>query len=306
MRIRLTLAQIEKRLRINRSRLRQIAATASNAYNVFEKATKSGKVRLIEEPHGWLKSLQTEIRQILEGLFAPPRGMHGCVKGRSALSAAKPHCAQPLVMTFDIANCFPSITTEMTRLALISRLDVAPNLATLLAQILTRTGHLPQGSPSSPFVANVVLAGFWEQASGVCRDRGLNSTIYVDDVTISGPAQAVRGIVPEIFGRLGCHGFSVKRSKIRISGSGRKSTLGLVVNGRWPTVGDRHKRELSSAAHQILSMSAPPIASVRSVIGRAVHLSSVSSRQGRTLAPTLSELRALARTLGGSAMPVRG
>lgn len=295
---RMTLAQIEDRLSIERTNLRTIARIAAASYSSFPLTRASGKTRLIEEPEPWLKGLQIDLRNLLLPLFTLPSTMHGSVKGRSVISAVKPHCAKPLVITFDIRDCYPSITADMVRLALIGRLGVAPNLAALLAQILTRYGHLPQGAPSSPFLANVVLARFCDEATAFCFAQGLAFSIYADDVAISGATPVPHVPLGSIFGILRRYGFGVKRKKVQIQRSGsQKRWLSLNVDRHWPTVGDSRKRQIMTSARSLSKQPAASLRRLRSVIGQATYVTTVSRRQGRTLNPMIKDLRETAKTL---------
>jgi len=61
------------------------------------------------------------------------------------------------------------------------------DLANTLASLSTYRGHLPTGSPLSPILAYFAHYEIWEAVAQVAKSNGLTLTIYIDDVTVSGP-----------------------------------------------------------------------------------------------------------------------
>ncbi|MBP6942954.1 MAG: hypothetical protein KBB55_02840 [Candidatus Buchananbacteria bacterium] len=60
-------------------------------------------------------------------------------------------------------------------------------LASLITQLTTTEGLLPQGAATSPYLLNMVIcaSGLMERVAKACKPRRGRFTVYVDDITIS-------------------------------------------------------------------------------------------------------------------------
>ena len=72
------------------------------------------------------------------------------------------------------------------------RLACKPNVARLLTRLVTLGGGLPQGSPTSTVVGNLVILPLVARLQGLAKTHGSDYTQYVDDGCISGPAYLER------------------------------------------------------------------------------------------------------------------
>src|SRR5208282_4337029 len=107
-------------------------------------------------------------------------------------------------------------------------------VASVLRRLTTHKGTLPQGAPTSPAIARIVLCDVCKEFETLLNSVSphTRATIYVDDITISGPLGLERLIstVISIFRR---HGYSVNPSKIKaMTQSEEQIVLGLRVNRR--------------------------------------------------------------------------
>ncbi|MEO5349433.1 MAG: reverse transcriptase family protein [Magnetococcus sp. YQC-3] len=96
-------------------------------------------------------------------------------------------------------------------------------------------GHLPQGAPTSPMLANLVCVELDADLQKIAARKGLTYTRYADDMTFSGEmvdrAAAVK-ISREISIVVGRYGFGINLQKTSIAkNGGRKIVTGLSVDG---------------------------------------------------------------------------
>ncbi|MEO5334386.1 MAG: reverse transcriptase family protein [Magnetococcus sp. YQC-5] len=96
-------------------------------------------------------------------------------------------------------------------------------------------GHLPQGAPTSPMLANLVCVKLDADLQEIAIREGLVYTRYADDMTFSGEvvdrAAAIR-ISREISIAVGHYGFGINLQKTSIAkNGGRKIVTGLSVDG---------------------------------------------------------------------------
>ena len=101
--------------------------------------------------------------------------VHGCVKGRSNLANASGLVKSSSLASSDVKNFFPSVTNKMVYRAYVELVGVGPDLARILTRLTTRSGHLPQGSPTSDALGNIVLTPVDREVEKIAEPR----VIYV-------------------------------------------------------------------------------------------------------------------------------
>lgn len=209
---------------------------------------KGTKVRWIEAPGTNLKSIQrTLLDDTLYTLPATDHA-HGFVPGRSIVTNARLHVGRQWVVTLDIKDFFPSITSRQVRTAL-DGLGREPEVLSAITRLLTRHGRLPQGAPTSPHVANLVAEELDHRLARSASGRGWIYTRYADDLTFSGDSPP-KGLVDEVEALLSDHGFRAARGKTRVMGRDqRQGVTGLVVNDR-VRLPKPQRRRLRAMLHQ--------------------------------------------------------
>lgn len=239
-----------------------------------------GKSRHIDRPVRNLKAIQRSIARGLLMGWEAPSGMYGAVPGRSALHNAARHVDSPVVVALDVSNCFPSITDRQVFEAFRDTVGCSDEIASLLTRLTTVGHHLPQGAPSSSYLANMVLLPAYIELEPIVAKMGVVMTFFVDDVTLSGArAREAIDVVERSIRRLG---LSLNRDKIQIMPAGsRQRATGLVVNRKLTVGRDRMKgfREELMAWRR---HGAPANAKAR-VQGRIQWVAAVSPRQATKL-----------------------
>jgi RNA-directed DNA polymerase len=104
------------------------------------------------------------------------------------------------------------------------------SVATLLANLCTVNGALPQGTPTSPAISNIICRAMDEQIAKYAKAEEINYTRYADDLTFSGDFDAV-SMIREVRQILGAYGFRVNEKKTRVlKHSQQQKVVGVVVN----------------------------------------------------------------------------
>lgn len=218
------------------------------AYRTFSIPRRNGRERRIEAPARTLKYIQRLIHESLTRVYGPHPAVHGFLSERSIITNAREHVRSRYVLNIDLADFFPSITSKR----IYGRLVAAPysfneRVANLIATLSTnRYSRLPQGSPSSPVLANIVASGLDSDLAKLCGSLGCWYTRYADDITIStsreemppqlarypkarGTAQVVIG--DRLLDVIEDHGFKVNDRKSRLQSYWtRQLCTGLVIN----------------------------------------------------------------------------
>lgn len=239
-------------LRLRPKMLRFVAYYLRDAekYKCRELPRKNKAPRKIEEPIQILKFIQRRIlTRILMQTDDLPDPAHGFVRGRSTATAAAPHQNQPMVVCCDLRDFFPSISKQRVW-GIFRSLIIHPRISNLLAELTTFQGRLPQGAPTSPMLANLVVRRMDRRLAGIARARGITYTRYADDMIFSGDTDTLK-MIPAVRAIAKEEGFSLAEEKTRILRRGRRQKVcGLVVNEK-VGVPRRWRRRLRAEIHNI-------------------------------------------------------
>jgi RNA-directed DNA polymerase len=219
----------------------------------------SGGRRLLEIPKSRLKRIQRLILDEILTAIPPHPAAHAFRRGRSIGSAIAPHAGKRIVIRMDLREFFPSVRRAQVY-AIFRTAGYPESVAAILTSLCThrtprqvlsqcehevandlsakryRSLHLPQGSPTSPALAN--LAAFWLDCRlhGLAQKLGAHYTRYADDLIVSGGSELVgcisrfRVLVAAIVHH---EGFEIRSRKTRIMLSGsRQQIAGITFNQR--------------------------------------------------------------------------
>ncbi len=226
--------------------------TFDNYYR-FDIPKKSGGTRHIAAPKTHLKTAQ---RQVLEQILQKVEvsdAAHGFIKSKSVLTGAKMHPTSPdLLINIDLEDFFPTITFERVR-GMYQSLGYSGYIASLLAMLCTycermpleikgeikyiKTSQriLPQGSPASPMITNIICQKMDKRIHGLCKKLGFTYTRYADDMSFSYTGQtdnlAIGSFLNSIHKIIESEGFHIKKEKTHIlKKNNRQYITGVVIN----------------------------------------------------------------------------
>ena len=174
------------------------------------------KPRKIDNPQEALKRVQTKILKRLLIPIALPDFLFGAVPKRSVHGHAERHLGAKTIVKMDIKSYYPNITTRHVYKVWRVVLGCSPPVASLLTQLTTCDFYLPQGAPTSPAIANLLLASFYGPVLKACDDKNVVVTVWVDDLTFSG--DQAREIIEDVRHTLADNGFKASRKKLKILG----------------------------------------------------------------------------------------
>lgn len=152
--------------------------------------------RVINPPTDRLKQIQKRINKYLNAKIPLPKYAFGAVKNKDNVKNAREHKGQKYVFQTDIRDFFPSISYKRVYAALTSA-GFSPDVASLITRLTTYKGHLPQGAPTSTFLANLVFSTTGDQIQHIANQYNLRFTTFVDDVTLSSQSD-FKDLVPAI------------------------------------------------------------------------------------------------------------
>lgn len=222
-------------------------------YTTFEIAKSSGGKRTIHAPIPQLKLLQKILSKLLQDCFEEAYGTnkygsalsHGFRRGHSILTNANKHKNKRYVFNIDLKDFFPSLNFGRVRGFFIASNDfkLHPDIATIIAQIACHENKLPQGSPVSPVISNLIGHILDIRLVRLAKSAGCTYSRYADDITFSTRARefpkriAIKSTADkwspskEVNDRIERSGFEINNSKVSMQyDTNRQMTTGLVVN----------------------------------------------------------------------------
>lgn len=232
---------------ISKYSIYQLSIHSAKHYKTYNVTKKSGKERTISQPSRKLKGMQSWILVNILNKVNVSSSCKGFEKNSSILDNALPHKGSNTILSLDLKDFFPSITSKQI-FNVFKSLGYNNKISTVLTNICTFNKALPQGSPCSPKLANLVAWRLDLRIQGYVGKRGLNYTRYADDLTFSGlsPAKVVK-ILPMVKHIINNENFEINRSKTRIAGAARAKTVtGLVISGENIGIGKKKYNKLRS------------------------------------------------------------
>lgn len=279
--------------------LRQTVARRTEAYAEFRIKKRVvehllPQYRTICAPSPSLMKVQRWITQnILANVPA-----HDCSvafsKGDSLYKAVEPHCPAKWLVKLDIQSFFESIS-EATVYRLFSSLGFESLIAFEMARLCTRDqhdaknkkeqwenhsfgppyvigqymhsvqGHLPQGAPTSPMLANLVCRGLDDRLAAIAEEQDLRYTRYADDMTFSSSdpdfgREMAKVLVRRVYRELARQGLSPNTAKTTVvPPSARKIVLGLSVEEETPRLARHFKDLLRQHIHYLTHPEVGPL-----------------------------------------------
>lgn len=252
-----TAEEIAAAMEITVGQLRFLAFSRKTAttthYIRFKIPKKTGGDRLISAPMPRLKKAQHWIlTNILEKLQLHAAA-HGFRHNHSIVSNAQPHVGADVIINFDLKDFFPSISYQRVK-GLFQSFGYSEAAATIFALLCTEPEieeveidgktyfvalthrHLPQGSPASPAITNLLCRRLDNRLTNMAEALGFTYTRYADDLTFSAVGDSLRhicNVLRRTESIVAHEGFVINPEKTRILRKNRQQEVtGVVVNQR--------------------------------------------------------------------------
>ncbi|EPA8120693.1 TPA: retron Ec67 family RNA-directed DNA polymerase/endonuclease [Enterococcus faecium] len=214
-------------------------------YTTFEIPKKSGGVRKIHAPEKDLKDIQKNLANILVDYQSEiwkkrkikPNISHGFEKKKGIMTNAEVHKNKRFVFNVDLENFFESFHFGRVRgfFEKNKYFDLPLEVATIIAQLTCYKGTLPQGSPCSPIITNLICNIFDMRIMKLAKRYRLDYSRYVDDLTFSTNDKRFiddkEYFFEELSGEVEKAGFKINEKKTNLRYKDSKQIVtGLVVN----------------------------------------------------------------------------
>jgi len=243
-------------------------------YTTFDIKKRDGGVRRIDAPVPMLKGLQKRLAGVLydclqeieESAKRKNNLSHAYRRGFSIISNATAHKSRRYVLNIDLESFFPALNFGRVRGFFLTNkhFKLAEPVATLIAQIACNDGRLPQGSPCSPIISELLTHFLDIRLVKFAGKHKCSYTRYADDITFSTnqrnfpAALAVTvgerwDLGSELVSRIRDAGFAVNHTKTRMQvRASRQTVTGLTVNQK-VNVPQGYYKLARAMAHKFLS-----------------------------------------------------
>jgi len=274
--------------------LQDVVFRKSDPYRVF-RILKRGRAntrprparryRTICVPHPLLMQAQRWIAQNILNAVEPHESSHAFTKGRDLLGAAKKHAGARWLVKMDVRSFFESIS-ESRVYFVFRNLGYPALLSFQLARICTRvdrydqrrlptrtegtlpyrprsSGHLPQGAPTSPMLANLAVRALDVHLTHTAEVNGWVYTRYADDLAFSRIDDVSRTsavhLIKLVEMALGTFNLVPQRPKTCIaSPRARKLVLGVLVDRERPRLSRPFRDNLETHLYALTSPKLGP------------------------------------------------
>ena len=262
------------------------------------------KLRDIDNPLEELKGVQSKI---LKRLLLPvelPGFLFGAVPKKSILHHATTHLGAAVVVKMDIKSYYPNITSHHVYRVWRGVLGCSPEVASLLTRLTTCAYHLPQGAPTSPALANLLLASIYGPVLAACSEKHLTASAWVDDLTFSG--DNAREVIETVRQVLAANGFKDSRRKRAILGPrDTKVITGVRLGKHGPRACRIKMREIRAG---IFNLSQGRVTAnglhhdIQSLQGKITHIDSLCKADAKRLQDQLNLVKSASSLAQANAM----
>lgn len=263
----------------------------SGFYDTFLIPKKTKGVRVINAPKEILKDDFKTIVKLLENnlKLLPHDSAWAYVKGRSIKGALEEHQSNGSrwFLKIDLKDFFGSCNKDFikTQLSQIYPIGLKPTLIESITDIAILNGGLPQGTPLSPMLTNLIMIPIdynINKMLGNFSNTQLKQryiyTRYADDIIISAKEKFdFKIMIQEIENILKNTPLKINKDKIRFgSFAGRNWNLGLMYNkDKQITIGYRNKQRLKTIIHNYVKDPLWDIQDYRWLLGKLSYLESI-------------------------------
>lgn len=225
-------------------------------YTDFQIKKRSGGLRTISAPIPELKKLQRHLAHLLEDCVTEinvSRGMkkslsHGFRRNHSIMTNAAVHRGRRYVFNIDLQDFFGTINFgRVWRFFEKNReFQLDPRVARTIAQIACHNKALPQGSPCSPAISNLIGHVLDIRMAQLAAKAGCHYSRYADDLTFSTNKKDFSSLIASRIGdttqwsagrrlvrEIRRCGFEINPTKTRMQFKDfRQDVTGIIVNSK--------------------------------------------------------------------------
>lgn len=200
-----------------------------------------------------LIEIQNAIKIKILSPISLQENVHGGIKKKSNITNAKEHKGKKYQFTTDLLNFYPGIKYNQVYRTYLS-LGFSNHKAHWLTKLTTWKYELPQGTSTSPQIANLVFRITDDKLILLCNKHKITYSRYVDDLTFSSQRD-FKPLIKEILSIITSDGFKINYRKTKYEGY--QTITGIKVLNNFIDAPDKIKSKLKT--EQILNPKIKPI-----------------------------------------------
>lgn len=191
---------------------------------------KDGTPRPIRAPKDKLKIIQRAILKNILSDIKLPQCCYGFSRNKSIIENAKIHSRNDFLLNLDIQDFFPSVHYKKVQ-QIFKDIGLNEEISSILCGLTTYEYRLPQGAPTSPFLASFALSNLDYRLMKLAESNHLTYTRYFDDVSFSGNKRVI-ALEKTIMQIIKQEGYKVKMSKRKLFEKGQEKEVNgiLIIN----------------------------------------------------------------------------
>jgi hypothetical protein len=232
--------------------LRALISKPDRFYRSFRIPKRRGGTREIRAPYAAAAAVQYWVSRYILLKIPVSECAHGFVQGRSIVTNATQHLGARAVLRIDIKDFFPTIGLPRV-LSLFQSLGYNTRASYALARACLLDNKLPQGAPTSPTIANLVVHRMDRRLAALAATADLSYSRYADDLVFSGKSisNTFGSIVSQV---IRSEGFELNPDKTYLSrGASRRVVTGVSVSMPYPRLPRNKRRDLRAQVHQVFA-----------------------------------------------------
>lgn len=306
-----TIKALSRALRFDENALLDIASEANGMYRRVK--PKPGSNRETFDANGLLKEIHRRIKLYILVRVYFPDYLHGSIRGRDYFTNAKLHANKKILICEDVKKFFPTVRAEKVFDVWRGFFNFSEPIATLLTQLTTKDGAIPQGAITSSYLANLI---FWRNEpllQAKFAANGITYSRYVDDICMSTvwylSKDEQSDVIAQVYGLLRKEGLSAGRGKHQVFTATKPMIATKLVVNRKPSLPTKKRSAVRAEVFQLEQLAANGDFSA-DVLERSVkaaqsvgQLSRFHSAEAGALRVRVSAVRSLMQVIGAKLAP---
>ena len=235
-------------------------------YTAINLKKKNGDDRIVYDPHPLIRKIQRRIKNRIFTQIRYPKYLYGSISDpdcpRDYISCASRHCKAKTILKIDITSFFDNIDYDLVYKIFRKLFFYSDEVSETLAEICTREGVVPQGAPTSSFIANLC---FFDIEGGIVKGlerQNLNYTRLTDDITVSSTTQDkdLNKAKDKIISMIQNAGFRINEDKTCIESISTTAFKihGLRINKNTPQLPRDEIKRIRAAVNNLKTLSKEP------------------------------------------------
>lgn len=180
-------------------------------YDEWEKIEKT-KNRTIEQAKPRLRKIHKRLHVLLQRIETPPYLKSG-IKGSTIQSNAEIHASNHYMLKLDIQNFYQSSKREFVFTMFRDNFQQTPDVASILADLVTYKGHIPTGTSTSQIIAFWAYKKSFDKIYQLAQNASITMTLWVDDITFSSKNPIPKDFIEKVSSILNSVNLQLKTEK---------------------------------------------------------------------------------------------